>query len=239
MKKLIFIISGLLLIASCQRTYKEVVESYSNGNPATVYYYKGTDENKVKVGEEFYYPDGQLRAEKHFSAKDATPTGTWKFFYPNGKIFAQAAFSKDTPYGKDWKIKNDKGQDYYQGPCDSLRMKEFGEECPGTVYYYSADSIRVFQFYPDYSLKAVGSMRNNYLYGHWHYYYPNGLPLTDAIYIDGVQNGAYNSYRENGLPYFRGFYINGKRAGIWEFYDQEGNLEGTKNFDENAQEYHQ
>ena len=233
MKRILTLLAVALLATSCGRSREEVLLTYPNGQPRLVVTVKGKDDKKVRVGEKLFYENGELRAQKHFSGNEETPSGTWEYHYMNGKIFAKGNFNKDHVFGTEWRFNNPDGSELYAEHADSLKVVEMTEnQMPGTVYYYSADSIRVFQFFEDFTLRSTGTIRHKLLDGRWKYFYPNGTLQLEALYIEGKENGLYCSYRESGIPYFRGMYINGVRAGRWEFYDDQGNLSGTKNFDE-------
>ena len=233
MRRIIILLTAAVLTASCERTHEEVLLTYPNGNPRLVVTTKGKADTKTRVGEKMYYENGELRVKKKFSGAEESPSGIWEYHYADGTIFAKGNFNKDHTFGTDWHFNKADGSELYTGPSDSLKVVEMTEnQMPGTIYYYSSDSIRVFQFFEDFSLRSTGTIRNKLLDGRWKYYHPNGNLQLEALYIEGKENGVYCSYRENGIPYFRGIYINGVRAGIWVFYDDHGNLSGTKNFDE-------
>lgn len=226
MKKAILFSLVVLLFAACG-TKEEVVLKYDNGTPRLVVIKKGD----IRIGEKLFYENGQLRAEKHFSGKEETPSGKWSYYYASGALFAQGNFDKDHTFGSDWIIQKESGASRYDLPTDSLKVVEMTDNLlPSTIYYYNADSIRVFQFYEDYTLRSTGIIRQEKLDGLWRYYYPSGQTQVEAHYVQGKEDGIYCSFRENGVPYFRGIYTQGTRSGIWEFYDEQGNLSGKKEF---------
>lgn len=209
------------------------MSSYPNGKAKLIYIMKGKADRAVRVGEKFYYEDGGLRWEKSFDEKAGQPTGNWRYFYGNGQLYAEGDFSINHAKGAKWQFHGVDGKPLANAKYDSTSVLVFTPDMlPTTLAYHKGDTADLFEFYEDLSPRASGQLVAGKRNGKWVFSHPNGVKQAEAIYINGVENGMHNSYRENGVPYFRGLYINGKRAGKWEFYDQDGNLAGTKNFDE-------
>lgn len=236
MKTKIIPILALLAFAACKPTNEQVVLQYPNGDPELVYIVSGKNyDEQTVIGEKWYYENKQLRAEKYYDKKMGmgSPDGEWKYYYSDGTLFAKGSFDAAHPLGSNWTFNRPDKTPYYKGAIDSTVVLELSaKQMPATVAYYHADSMMVFKFFDDYSLQSEGLLINNQREGRWNYYYPDGTPQVEATFTDGKENGAYKCYRENGVPIYIGYYINGKRANIWEFYDMDGNLSGTKNFDE-------
>lgn len=223
----------VMLFASCgaKGTHEEVMASYANGNPKTVFEVRGSGEKQERIGEKGFYEDKQLQYEKHY--KDDKPTGVWKFYYADGTLFAEGDYTTNHEVGQDWKFFDADGNDLYGKEFDSMRVMEFtADNRPLSVAYYDKNEEMRYQFNDNYTLNARGKVVDGKKEGLWEFYYANGQLLLEARYLDGIENGAYNSYRENGVPYFRGFYINGSRANVWEIYDEAGNLVARQNYDE-------
>lgn len=232
MKKILLIITVAMLMAACNGSREEVVETYPNGNPKVVYIVKGEDANKIKIGEKSFYKDGKLHSEFHFKGNDEQPDGEWKYFYPDGKLFAKAT-CQDGKFVK-WEYNSNGEQNsFLDKKYDTIVTSAMSESLmPVELHCVKGDSTTVMRLYDvDFKTQGGGLMVNNDTTGKWTYYYPNGMLQLEAIFIEGKRNGAYNSYGDNGIPYFRGFYINGHRAGVWEFYDIKGNFSGKIDYD--------
>ena len=226
MKKILLILTIALCAASCDRVREEVVTTYSDGSPELVYLVKGKESAKRYVGERRFYSNGK----KHSDLRYSDPLGgiaEGEFFYPDGHPFAQK--------GADGQWRFFANQDQNQVLAlsyDSITVAILGEKnLPVEVHAMRADSTWVFRFYEDFLPQSQGLMVNNRRQGKWIFFHPNGRTQLEAMFIDGVENGAYNMYRETGIPLILGFYINGQRAGVWEFYDPQGELSGRNDYD--------
>lgn len=227
------LLAATAMLAGCAGNvmHEEVMASYANGNPKTVFLVQqNRNGQNIRVGETGYYEEGQLQYEMHFAGEQ--PTGEWTFYYEDGTLFASGDYSNDHEFGEGWQFFNAKGEPLYEGSYDSLKVLEYtAEHRPLSVAYYSGNEEMRYQFNENYTLNAKGKVVNGMKEGLWEFYYANGQKLLEARYLNDVENGTYNSYRENGIPYFRGFYINGKRANVWEVYDEAGNLIQRKDYD--------
>ena len=230
-KKILLLLAVVALVASCHRPYDTVFSTYPNGAKKLVFTVIDGDNGEVtRVGEKMYYENGKLMYEKHF--KDDQPAGEWKFWYDNGNLHACGNFDKDKEKGSGWQFYDKKGDSFVPDGYDSLVVMDFTtDRRPLSISYYKDSCELRFQFNDNFTLNARGMVRNGKKNGVWEFYYANGQKMLEAMYLEDVENGAYNSYRENGVPYFRGYYINGSRANVWEFYDEEGNLAGRQDFD--------
>ena len=231
MKRLSLIaLASILLLAACHRPYDAVFSTYKDGQPKLVFIVVDGKGGQVeRLGEKMYYENGKLMYIKHY--KGDAPVGEWEFYHENGQLHAKGNFDKQDLSGRNWKLFNDKGEEYIS-TYDSMRVLEMtADNRPLSVAYYKDNVETRFQFNDNYSINAKGCVVDGKKDGLWEFYYANGQKMLEAHYQDGVENGAYNSYRENGIPYFLGFYINGRRANIWEFYDDQGNIAGRQDFD--------
>lgn len=230
-KSVLYAITAVaLLFSACHRPYDTVFSTYKDGSPKLVFtVIDGKAGEVIRVGEKMYYENGKTMYEKHFDGD--RPTGDWKFWYENGNLHAQGNFDSNDSVGSNWMFYNDKGEPLCP-ESDSMKVLDFtGDKRPLSVSFYKDDIETRYQFNDNYTLNAYGKVKNGKKEGRWEFYYANGQKMLEANYIDGVENGAYNSYRDNGIPYFLGFYINGLRANVWEFYDERGDLVGRQDFD--------
>lgn len=89
-------ISFLLLIFlaglnSCSDQQKKVVEeSYPDGSPKVVKFYKENEGNKELVKEIDYYPNKNKRLEGEY--KQEQRNGKWTYYYENGNIWSEGFF---------------------------------------------------------------------------------------------------------------------------------------------------
>ena len=227
-----FILAAMLLVA-CQRgsKFEKVVSTYPNGEKQLVYIMQGDEKKAVKIKELIYYNNGQLQSEKIFTGKDEHPCGVWQYYYPTGEVFASVNYNSGDSKGSDWQFFDRGGKHYLEGQYDSLSITEYSEiGSPATVVFYSDNTQNIYQFYTNCAIRCCGKTVDGKREGRWIFYHPNGLPQTEASYINGLENGRYIVYRESGMPYYQGIYSHGKRCGEWEFYDEEGKIMHTQKF---------
>jgi len=100
------------LIFSCATTpYEYVEETYPDGKPKTVRYYK--DENKAELLREIlYYDNGNKRMEGSF--KNDERTGMWSYWYPDGSIWSEGVYKDGEEHGLKT-VYYENGQKYYEG----------------------------------------------------------------------------------------------------------------------------
>jgi antitoxin component YwqK of YwqJK toxin-antitoxin module len=56
-------------------------------------------------------------------------------------------------------------------------------------------------------------------------YHPNGIIMSEGIYVNGLEEGEWRDYYANGRLAAVGLYINGKEEGVWRFWDESGRSE--------------
>ena len=235
MKKIHFLLAVAIvaLVAACSDNseYEQVISSYPDGSNQLVYIMKGKDAKAVKIGERLYYSNGQLQYEKHFSGKDETPDGVWKYYYPTGELFVRGDYKTNHEKGSDWTLLDHEGKSYMQGDYDSLQIAEWSElGTPASVIFHQGSTQYIYQFYSNCALRSSGKTIDGKRDGRWLFYHPNGMLQTEGTFVDGKENGKYTVYRDNGIPYYQGLYENGRRCGEWEFYDEEGNIAHRQKF---------
>ena len=224
-RTLLPILSTLMIFTACHSTFDKVVQTYDNGQPMLVYTYTGSEEEPVLVAEHMYYENGQVQFEKLFSGRPEHPDGTWRYYFDNGQLFASADFSHGEQFGSDWQFFNRDGKAYYDAPLDSVYVTDLGMfGTPTTVVFCSGSNHDVIQFYSNYTVRSTERLVCGARHGRVMFYYPGGIPQTEAYFENGRENGSYTVFQPNGIPYYRGQYTDGRRTGTWEFYDEEGNL---------------
>ena len=95
MKKLILVLSAIMLLASCSAQLNEKVEvMFPDGKPQIVHYY---DKSGQCVKEKEYYETGQLKMEG--ALKDGLREGEWKAYFPDGRLQSIGTFKNDMRTG--------------------------------------------------------------------------------------------------------------------------------------------
>jgi len=112
---MLFLPMLLISLLACTTKPIEIVEqTYPDGTPKTVRYYK-SESKEVLLKEILYYEDGQKKMEGAFKKDERT--GQWSYWYPDGKLWSQGEY-KD---GKENGLKtvwHENGQKYYEGKLD-------------------------------------------------------------------------------------------------------------------------
>jgi antitoxin component YwqK of YwqJK toxin-antitoxin module len=115
-KKLLYLLL-VLFIASCQPKLEEVVsDSYPNGKPKRVQYFRGEGDQRHLARDVFYYEDGTKKVEGWYN-QEGRKDGAWTFWYPNGKKWSEGYFSNgiDDRLRTTW---HENGQMHYRGKYD-------------------------------------------------------------------------------------------------------------------------
>lgn len=105
-----------------------VIESYDDGTPKDVQYYKGEGKNKTMVKEAWFYPDGQLRIEGEFL--HGVKNGLWISYYKDGTKWSEGYYKDGINDGLTitW---FENGKKYYKG------------------YYKNGDRAGVWKFWDE------------------------------------------------------------------------------------------
>lgn len=152
----------------------------------------------------------------------------------DGSVVAIATYQGDDSLHATWTFTDAKGNPYVRG-CDSLHVLELGAEGhPKTVVFFLADHRqRHIQFHDkNMRLRSDGYSIDGLRTGTWYSFFPNGFKQSEGNYFAGREEGTYKVFYETGLPFYIGQYHEGHPCGTWEFYDEDGKLEGTKDYGE-------
>jgi antitoxin component YwqK of YwqJK toxin-antitoxin module len=120
MKKYFSLFLLSFVFVSCNRQESVVEESYPDGTPKKVCLYTGRGENRQKIRESTYYPNGKLQMDGTF--KNNQRDGQWIYWYENGSKWSEGFFrngkndGKRVTYFENGKIRYEA---YYR---DGLRM---------------------------------------------------------------------------------------------------------------------
>jgi len=98
MKKYIYLIALIMIVAACNKAKKVVVETYAGGAPKVEKYYVGEGASKEMVKEIRYYSNKQVQMEGEY--KDSLRDGDWVYYYENGNKWSEGSFLKGLDDGK-------------------------------------------------------------------------------------------------------------------------------------------
>jgi antitoxin component YwqK of YwqJK toxin-antitoxin module len=117
MNKYLPILLLALFIVSCKgKLTKEVTESYPDGKPKRVQYFKGEGETRILAKDLFYYENGNKRVEGYYN--DAGKKhGKWVYWYEDGTKWSEGYFFEGENDKKrtTW---HENGQLHYSGTYD-------------------------------------------------------------------------------------------------------------------------
>ncbi|MCK9423582.1 MAG: hypothetical protein M0Q38_13400 [Bacteroidales bacterium] len=94
----IFLTLILFGLISCSFEQKKVEETYPDGSPKRVCWYKGKGGNREMTKETTFYPNKQKQMEGTY--KDNDRDGLWTYWYENGKLWSQGNFINGKAEGK-------------------------------------------------------------------------------------------------------------------------------------------
>ena len=112
MKNLTYLLILVLIATSCSHAgYEFVEESYPDGTPKRVRYYK-SEEKDVLLRETQHYDDGQVYIEGTF--KDGEREGKWRAWHRNGNLWSEGEYQGGKENGRKT-VYYENGQKYYEG----------------------------------------------------------------------------------------------------------------------------
>ena len=97
-KSLAVVFLPLLLAVSCEKEKSVVKETYPDGSPKRICFYKGTEDYSGLVREISYYPGKKPQMEGEF--KNGKRDGKWTFWYENGNKWSEGFFKDGKSEGK-------------------------------------------------------------------------------------------------------------------------------------------
>ena len=102
-----------LVYFGCGPTLEEIIiESYEDGSPKVVRFYKGEGKEKTMVKETIFYQDGTARMEGEYL--HGVKHGRWISYYGDGTKWSEGYYEDGINNGptNTW---HENGQQYYQG----------------------------------------------------------------------------------------------------------------------------
>lgn len=182
-----------------------------------------------------HYKNGFINRTEYINRKDqqGRKHGTWKYYYPNGNIkrIENYTFGVKSGYFKYFNLEGNlkKVEKYYNGQI---------EEDPPEL----AELDIKKEYYPDGSIKAMGSYKDGVAEGVTRYYtedgeiekafvFKNGRIIGKGI-VDklGEKQGKWKEYYDFGVLKAEGEYLNDKRIGLWKYYHPNKKLEQIGKF---------
>ena len=122
MKKGVIYLLLLTMFFSCDSPIIEKIEDkYPNKEPKLVSYYKSEDGKEIKVEEQHFHENGQLKMSGKFL--NGKRDGEWNAYFADGKIQSQGAFKEGKRNGLA-KVYFPNGQLRYEGQYEN--NKEIG-----------------------------------------------------------------------------------------------------------------
>lgn len=239
------------------------------------------DSNGLKQGRwKFFYDDFTVKLEGVY--KDDKKNGYFKEYDQNGSLLSVKKYVNDvlqveapevtslklkTDYYPDGKVKTVAS---YNGDVPEGIRREYNEKGEITAGYVYSKGVLTGEgivdeegtkvgswreYYPNSTLRSVGTYANGKPVGNWKYYYENGKlesegkytksGLLDGTwrwyyddgnirriqsYIAGMEDGQYEEYDENARLIVKGQYAEGVEEGEWIYdfgnYRETGNYKG-------------
>ncbi len=101
------------LAAGCGMKLEPVIhETYPDGTPKVVHYFRGEGMEKTLAKKTFYYSDGQLRMEGDYS--NGQKNGLWVAYYESGVKWSEGNYKDGVSHGKTITY-HENGEKYYEG----------------------------------------------------------------------------------------------------------------------------
>jgi len=89
-QKLIMIFVVVLLVACKPKLHEKTVDTYPNGVPTKVEYYKWVGDREVLVKHIRYYSNGEKQEEGEY--EDGEKDGQWTYWFENGNKWSEGYF---------------------------------------------------------------------------------------------------------------------------------------------------
>lgn len=178
--------------------------------------------------EEYYYPNGELKAEGSYAL--GFRTGEWIYYFVSGKIEQRGIYNnKGRPNGL-WK--------WYYETGELLREETFrgGKENGWLIEYSDTGSVITKGEFVDGLEEGVwfieigdhyeeGEYQSGLKMGPWkHTYLSNNKIRFEGEYFDDLEEGVHTWYYDTGAKMLQGKYVSGVKEGIWNRYKKDGTI---------------
>ncbi len=224
--KSIWLLVLVVCLLSCSKGEKKVLETFSDGSPKLVAYYK----QGLKVYQERYYPNGKIRSKGAFN--DSVATGEWSYYFDDGKLFAKADFTNKKE-GEKWQIYGN--SEKIADKKDTILTMSFSPEGTLVDITIKKNSREIYyRFYESFRPMMRYYLIGNIFQGQAISWHENGKINSEAYYVDGMRDSVYNVYADDGQVMTRGHYKKDVKVGKWEFFNSEGKPVGVEIYDNNG-----
>ncbi|MCB0400603.1 MAG: hypothetical protein KDD41_00820 [Flavobacteriales bacterium] len=169
---------------------------------------KGSYKDGEKIDEwEYYFADNQLQQIGKYN-KNGKPHGLWKWYFESGKLLREENFRKGLEDGMLHEYLEDGSVitegEFIDGKKEGMWLYQLGDH------------------------KEEGNYRDGVRHGVWTYHYTTTGELNfEGNFIDGQPDGKHKYYYENGKPKREEIYMFGTKSGTWKFYDTLGEVSLT------------
>ena len=110
--RVFFLFAAVLLISCTTKVAEETIESYPDGSPKVVRFYKDDGRSKTLVKECMYYPNHKKYMEGTY--KNGKRDGKWTSWFDNGNKWSEGYFKNGIDHGKRT-VYHENGQKLYEG----------------------------------------------------------------------------------------------------------------------------
>jgi len=182
---------------------------------------------------EYYYDDGNGELRSVGSYKNDMKSGVWEYYGKDGKLQVKTLYSNgnlikkipltesETPKKKLFVPRRLSGE--------NSRYAQWNEDQP------IVDGIQINQYDMEGNKQGYweeydgdNMEKGNYVDGKeeglWETYYSNGNLMYKGPYKNGLKDGIWELYWFNGKLAEKGSYVNNDADGIWEYYNEDGSL---------------
>lgn len=228
-----FLFTGIFLCASCSSDeIKEITETYPDGAPRIIQFYRTEGNDTIRTGEQILYQNGQIQLEGSF-ARDTLFHGIWTIRNENGEKNAEAVFDQGLLQGE-WNVWDLEGGEISK---DLVQIEKGEDGFPLLIRLFTSDgeSRRItgeIHFYSNHLKKTEGPVEGDQKHGLWKAWYWDGTKWSEGMFQHDVNHGRHTVWHENGSKFYEGEYVVGRRTGIWYFWNENGRLVKELNYSE-------
>lgn len=104
----------IILLSACnsEKNEKVISQTYQDGSPKIIQYFRKVDGIRVLIKEEGFYQNKNRQFEGTYT--NGRKNGVWKTWYENGKLWSETSFKDDVNHGKTMSF-HPNGKKYYEG----------------------------------------------------------------------------------------------------------------------------
>lgn len=220
---------------------------YPNGKlKKTIYYKNGLAEgyskvygNNGRVLTLFEYKKGYIVSRERINRYDRKnrKNGRWKWFFSEGSLKKEGVYSNGLKDG------------YFKHYDEKGNLSKVEKFVNGELQEDAREVINlevVTDYYPDGSIKTVGTYENGIPEGIRREYDKNGTIIKSYVFHsgqmtgegiikkDGKKQGSWISYYKDGNIKAKGIYYDNVKTGKWTYYYPNGQVEQTGKYTENG-----